>query len=354
MHDPRIRHRVGLVALFALVLETCLLRGTLEWFDVYVSSIARELCDGKFARFAVHSTIAAPWVGAALVTVAVLVALWAGTDVREIGSILVQLAVGLLLAGVVKVVFERARPGDLPWDLAGDSFPSGHVANAVLCVGTSVRLVRRGKDRSGALLPLVFVTVGLAFVAIVSVSRLVLARHWMTDVVGSLLLGTALLALAPMPERAATRRLLVATPLILLFALVASATGSRIRLPSPSTPAGASATGWQANEDCLGAMEIDYAGAPSARASGRFTLLSPTYAKQRVDVHDGHSPILKLLARPHFDVAGIASQELQLLVDGAVVGTQPLGSGWQMLAFALPTLTPGPHDFELRPRDVAW
>lgn len=354
MHDPRIRRRLGLAALFALVLETCLLRGTLEWFDVYVGSVARELCAGTFARFAVHSTIAAPYVGAALVVVAVLVSLRAGTDTSEIGSILVQLGAGLLLAAIVKVFFERARPGDLPWDLAGDSFPSGHVANAVLCVGTSFRLAWRGDDRGGALLRSVLVATGVAFVAIVSVSRLVLARHWMTDVVGSLLLGTALLALAPMPDRDATRRLLLATPFVLLLAWAAGATGSRIRLPSPSTPAGASATGWQANEDCLGAIEIDFAGAPSARASGRFTLLSPTYARQRVDVHDGHSPILKLLARPHFDVAGIASQELQLLVDGAVVGTQPLGSGWQMLAFALPTLTPGPHEFELRPHETAW
>ena len=349
MREPWIRRRVGVAALFALVLETCLLRGTLEWFDVYVSSVARELCAGTFARFAVHSTIAAPYFGAALVVGAVLVSLRARTDASEIGWILVQLAAGLLLAAVLKVLFERARPGALPWDLAGDSFPSGHVANAVLCVGTSWRLVRRGTHRGGGLLRIVFVTVGLAFVAIVSVSRLVLARHWMTDVAGSVLLGIALLGLAPMPERAATRQLLIATPFILLVALVAGATGSRIRLPSPSTPAGASASGWQANEDCLGAMEIDFAGAPSSRSSGRFTLLSPTYARQRVDVRDGHSPILKLLARPHFDVASIASQELQLLVDGAVVGTQPLGSGWQMLAFALPTLPPGPHEFELRP-----
>ncbi len=349
MRDPRIRLPVGLAALVALVLETCVLRGTLEWFDVYVNAIARELCEGTFARFAVHSTIAAPYVGAALVLGAVLVALRAGANVREIRSILVQLAAGLLLAALVKVFFERARPGDLPWDLAGDSFPSGHVANAVLCVGTSVRLVRRGDARVGSCLRIVLVAVGLAFVAIVSLSRLVLARHWMTDVVGSLLLGTALLALAPLPDRAANRRLVLATSFAVLVALVAIATGSRIRLPSPSTPFSASTTRWQPNDECLGAMEIDYGWTRSARPLNRFTLLAPTYGKQRVDVHDGRSPILKLLARPDVAISSIAEQELELLVDGAVVGTQSLGSGWQVLAFALPALTPGAHEFELRP-----
>jgi hypothetical protein len=107
--------------------------------------------------------------------------------------------------------------------------------------------------------------------------------------------------------------------------------------------------GWQPNEDYLGAMEIAFAWDPSEPPSNRFTLLTPKYGKQRVDVLDGRSTILKLLARPHFDMTKLASHRLELLVDGAVVGTQPLGSGWRMLAFALPTLTPGTHELELRP-----
>jgi len=347
----RIRSLLGTLAILALLLETCLLRGTLEWFDVYVSTLSTGLQTGPIATLLMRFTNAAPYIGAALVVAGIVFALGADTDPREIASILVQLAAGLLLAWVFKMLFERARPGELPWDLTGDSFPSGHVANAVICVGTSCRLLRRGAyGRAGGVARLILVVCGLAFVPAVAFSRIVLARHWMTDVLGSLLLGSALVALAPRPRPATTRRLLVAMPLVLLVAWATSATGSRIRLPSPSSMSGIGTGRWQPNEDYLGAMEIAFAWDPSEPPSNRFTLLAPKYGKQRVDVLDGRSTILKLLARPQFDVSRLASRGLELLVDGAVVGTQPLGSGWRMLAFALPTLTPGPHELELRPR----
>lgn len=344
-------HRLlGWLALVGLGLETCLLRGPLQWFDVYAATASRALRDGPLARAVMDSTQASPYVGAALVVAGVLLALRARVDVRQIGAILLQLAAGLLLAWVFKMLFARARPGDLPWELAGDSFPSGHVAHAILCVGTTFRLVRRGDDHGGRLAGLIVLACGLAFVPLVAYSRVVLARHWVTDVVGSMLLGTALLALAPTPGPAATRRLLLLMPVLVFAAAATSAVGSRIQLPSPSTLSGAGASGWQANDDYLAGMEIDDPWAME-RPSTRFTLLSPTYGKQMVDVNDGRSTILKVLARRHFDLTKLASQRLELLVDGAVVGAQPLGSGWRMLAFALPALTPGQHEFELRPLD---
>jgi hypothetical protein len=140
--------------------------------------------------------------------------------------------------------------------------------------------------------------------------------------------------------------------LILLGVWAASATGTRIRLPSPSTLSGGAASTWQTNDDYLGAIEIEHGSAPPGRPSNRFTLLAPIYGKQQAEVHDGRSAVLKLLARPHFDLADISSRRLELLVDGTVVGTQPLGTGWRMLAFALSTLAPGTHEFGLRSLDL--
>ncbi|MGH7893371.1 MAG: hypothetical protein ACREQL_01820, partial [Candidatus Binatia bacterium] len=186
------------------------------------------------------------------------------------------------------------------------------------------------------------------YVPAVVFTRLVLARHWMTDVTASLLLGGSLIALAPAPRPAATRRLLLALPPVLVGVWVSVATGSRIRLPSPSTFWGDPPGGLRTTDDSLCAVEIDDDAFGSTGWTGdQFTLLAPIYGKQWVDVRNGRGTILKLRARTHFGLTAAASRRLELLVDGTVIGSQPLETRWRTLAFALPALAPGPHEFEL-------
>ena len=68
-----------------------------------------------------------------------------------------------------------------------------------------------------------------------------------------------------------------------------------------------------------------------------------------VDFSGGRSTILRLLARTHLDVEDASEPRLALLIDGTVVGSQPLDTHWRTLAFALPVLEPGPHVVELLP-----
>ncbi len=77
---------------------------------------------------------------------------------------------------------------------AGNSFPSGHVLRAVVVYGLAAFVVYRLalSERRGALA----IAGAVVIVAAVSFDRLFLEVHWVTDVVGALLLGGALLLAA--------------------------------------------------------------------------------------------------------------------------------------------------------------
>jgi len=78
-------------------------------------------------------------------------------------------------------------------ELAGNSFPSGHVLRAVIVYGLLAFVIRRlsTSPRIRALAAIV----AIAIIALVSFDRLYLDVHWESDVIGGLLLGAiALLA----------------------------------------------------------------------------------------------------------------------------------------------------------------
>lgn len=102
---------------------------------------------------------------------------------------------------------DRPRPNSAPW-----GFPSGHVLSLVVFFGVVAFLLvtltdRRRRFRILACLPCA-VTVSL-----VAASRILLDMHWLSDVIGGFVLGTAYLLLAlwahqrifvPRPAAAAT------------------------------------------------------------------------------------------------------------------------------------------------------
>lgn len=91
------------------------------------------------------------------------------------------------LVELLKEAFDRARPDPHGHLVAVQSmaFPSGHAANAMaLGLGLAL-LVAPTRWRMPAL------AVGLAFAALVGLSRLVLGVHWPSDVAGGWALGAA-------------------------------------------------------------------------------------------------------------------------------------------------------------------
>jgi undecaprenyl-diphosphatase len=106
---------------------------------------------------------------------------------------LTLLMLGVLVTNrVAKEFFARARPDALSWlaALPSFSFPSAHATSALALYGfVAVVLYRRTRRMSVVLLPAVIVL-------LVGMSRIVLAAHYFTDVLGGYLLGLALLAFA--------------------------------------------------------------------------------------------------------------------------------------------------------------
>ncbi len=93
---------------------------------------------------------------------------------------------GMLLNVLLKLAFARARPifDDPLVTLESYSFPSGHTAGSTLLYGTlGVLLAHQGHWRSRAL------WTGLVMVVLVSLSRVYLGAHYLSDVLAGVCVG---------------------------------------------------------------------------------------------------------------------------------------------------------------------
>lgn len=187
-----------------------------------------------FARGCGTDRVVEHAVGVATSTLGVLLVLVVGMHVRRAGvqSVwpwLASWALGLLVSKTMKHAFTRDRPSALPDLTVGYSFPSAHVMNGVLAMVAIVVLARvlprRGLWRA----------VAVTAAGVLIGGRVLLGRHWATDVVGGVLTAVVLTGLVT----PATARRPVLVPVVL--AVVASgvlAFDARLgeggmRLPSP-------------------------------------------------------------------------------------------------------------------------
>lgn len=197
---PSVRVRVaagavvaGCLGVFLLIAEDVLDGGglmsrdasVLHWFvdhrgEAWVSA-ARVI--GSLCGF----------VGLSTVTIVVGALLWRTGRARRLAAApLVALALASLASTVAKQLFDRPRP---PAALRAAhtstaAFPSGHATSAAACfvaIGLvlAIAVMRRPSTR------IAVVAAGVVAAAVVGISRLVLAVHWLSDVVAGWALGTA-------------------------------------------------------------------------------------------------------------------------------------------------------------------
>ena len=97
-----------------------------------------------------------------------------------------------VLVWTLKMAVGRARPTELYTGFEQFAFPSGHVASGIVLHGFLAFLIARGKSAKVRMAVTLFVALAILRV---SLSRLCLGLHWLSDVLGSLSLGTAWVAL---------------------------------------------------------------------------------------------------------------------------------------------------------------
>ena len=115
---------------------------------------------------------------------------------------------GTLLSGMLKSIFQRARPDLVPHDayVSTTSFPSGHSMMSAVTYLTLGALIARSLARKR--LKAYFLVLGASLTLLVSISRVYLGVHWPTDVLAGwtagAILGRRLLdgcPTAPAPSR---------------------------------------------------------------------------------------------------------------------------------------------------------
>jgi membrane-associated phospholipid phosphatase len=341
---------VPTLALAAFVAEAASL-SALQWQDASVAGWFAALRGCDSADAAALLTRAAPY-GAVAFLVAGLTLAWTRrARPRDVAWTTAMLTFGLVLASVLKILLERSRPGMPPWARVTDSFPSGHVMNAALLVGASCMMVPRRAGRPDWLRVALAIG-GAVFVTGVLASRLYLGRHWPSDVVGSVLLSVWVLGLMTVHGARPRGIVAVGATAVVVGLWLTALTGTRIDLPSPSAPARAPTFRVAlAHAEARGRVGLDgvWVGASTRGAHG-FLRVSTPEARVVATLPRGHGTLLRIVARRGRRLWPARCAAVDLLVDGSLVGSQPVSRRWRSHAFALPTLAPGSHEFRLRAR----
>lgn len=205
MAEPRLHHRIplprprpALVAVLALAMAVVfgalaadlVLHGPVTRLDGPVSAWFGAhprpwLTDLMVALSAAHGTLAILVVAAvmAIVLAAVGQAQW-------VPALVLTVPGGLLLNGVVKLAFHRARPVfDHPLvHLGSFSFPSGHAAGSTVLWGFLL-VLWRAREREPAA-RLAGAAVAIIVVALTCLSRVYLGAHYPSDVLAGIAEGT--------------------------------------------------------------------------------------------------------------------------------------------------------------------
>ena len=109
--------------------------------------------------------------------------------------IIIMLANAFLI-WALKIIIQRPRPGSSIFNYlsSGYAFPSGHTTNVVVFLGLLIYFSWKYLKKENKNIK-IFITIILSLIAIiVGFSRLYLGIHWLTDVLGGLLLGLFILS----------------------------------------------------------------------------------------------------------------------------------------------------------------
>ncbi len=155
----------------------------------------------------------------------IAIVLWLATYARALpAAIFFAVTVGGTAAinSLIKMLFTRTRPNTFDYEgFTAFSFPSGHATTNIVLYGVlAILMTREIAPRWRGLVA----TLLVAFGALIGLSRIYLGAHWFSDVMGSVLLATAILstaarwyASAPRPPISPKALFGVATASLIIF-----------------------------------------------------------------------------------------------------------------------------------------
>ncbi|MHA3704064.1 phosphatase PAP2 family protein [Jatrophihabitans sp. YIM 134969] len=163
-----------------------------RWLSVSVDgAVSNRVRDLAGRTTLLDVTRVVTWLGHPLVVDALVLlfaaVLWRAHRPVAAVSLVVTGLVSLLVRALVKDLVARPRPGGGFSTATGGSFPSGHTAGAAFLAVAAIALLTRA-----------WVTVvAVGYTVVVGASRIVLNVHWVSDVVGGVLLGATFGLLVP-------------------------------------------------------------------------------------------------------------------------------------------------------------
>ncbi len=238
--------------------------------------------------------------------------------------------VGGFLGELLKTIFERARPSVIPPLLVGNSFPSGHTAGAILLLGTmSFWLLRQSLSRLVKVGGIIFLS---ALACTVVSQRLYLAHHWVSDIVGTVLLAVAWLCVSlsrPIGWSGARPIVVACGALLIGYPLFYFVSSLRVQLPSALSTV----------QDPL--ISFSFGGADSLtslwgawgengrEAIGPITWMHRGEASVDVPLTDRQGYSMRFAARPFLQAKGYACFPLEVSLNKHPVSRLLLYRGWR-------------------------
>ncbi|PVX85578.1 phosphatase PAP2 family protein [Paraburkholderia unamae] len=139
-----------------------------------------------------HVMVAASELGDAAVTIpvflAVLSVLLVRREWRTAGYWIVAIAMAEASVKLIKFAVQRSRPVSIYEGIESFSFPSGHATLSIVIYGFLTYLVCRGHQKRAQFR---IAVISGSVIALISISRLYLGVHWLSDILAGLSLGTA-------------------------------------------------------------------------------------------------------------------------------------------------------------------
>ena len=151
-------------------------------------SIRNPLADHIMLGFTVFGNTGV-WFG---VWAIILIAFAVSREWRTAGHWILLGLVGFGGAEIIKQIVHSPRPTGLWMTPSGYSFPSGHTAISTLVGGFLAVLLSRQLKKENRWIPYTVIT---GIVLCVASSRLYLGAHWLTDVIGGIIFGIAVIML---------------------------------------------------------------------------------------------------------------------------------------------------------------